>query len=117
MQIVRIHRTVFGLCMKENKKEMNKIEIFTFDFSTMRRINETLGIYLALKQLMVFICKSFASLCCVYLGAAPICYVQDAILKPVYLGSTTVLLDGYDCRQAYKDRNMDVSFFPKKFDC
>ena len=40
-------------------------------------------------------CKSFASLCCVYLGATTIPNVQDAILNlpTPYVRSTTVLLD------------------------
>ena len=40
-------------------------------------------------------CKSLASLCCGYPGAAPVHYVQDANLNlpNPYLRSTTVLLD------------------------
>ena len=40
-------------------------------------------------------CKHFALLCCHYCGAAPIPYVQDAILNlpDPYIGSTTVLPD------------------------
>ena len=50
-----------------------------------------------MELIRVFIYKSFASLCCVYFGAAPIPYVQDAILNLLdpYLRSTTVLL-GYN---------------------
>ena len=40
----------------------------------------------------VFVLNSFASLCCGYLGAAPIPYVQDNILNlpNPYLRSTTI---------------------------
>ena len=54
------------------KKEQNKIEIFIFDFSTVRTINETLGVYFTLEQLRVFVYKSFASPNCVYFGAGSI---------------------------------------------
>ena len=41
-----------------------------------------LSVYFILEQLRVFIYKSFVSLCCVYLGAAPVALVQDSILNP-----------------------------------
>ena len=61
----------------------------------MRRVNGTLGVYFTIKKLRVFVYKHFASLCCGYLGAAPIPYVQDTILNlpNPYIRSTTVLLD------------------------
>ena len=80
---------------KRKKEKENKIEISCLLFSTMRKINITLRVYFALQYLSVFFYKNFASLCCGYLGAVPIPYVQDTILnllKP-YLRSATILLD------------------------
>ena len=58
------------------KKE--KIEIFFFNISSVRRVNGTLGAYFKLEKLRVIISKSFASLCCVCLGAAPIYRIVSA---------------------------------------
>ena len=62
--------------MKERKKEEKEQEQnrnFHFQYSTtVRRINESLGLSFTLEWLRVLMYKSFASLCCVYLGAAPI---------------------------------------------
>ena len=67
----------YGCAKKERKRrKQRKIEIFTFNFQTVRRINGTLGVYYTLEQLRVFINRCFASLCCVFLGAAPIPEVQ-----------------------------------------
>ena len=87
----------------ERKKKGNNVEIFVFPFLGHKRINGTLGIYFAFEYLRVFICKSFGSLCCgyMYLGAAPVPYVQDAILYlPNFcLRSATVLLDSPEMKQ------------------
>ena len=58
------------LRVREKKKEEEQNQNFHFRFSTVRRINGTLGVYFTLESLRVFIYKSFASLSCVYLGAA-----------------------------------------------
>ena len=51
--------------------------------------------YVLIRIVKSFVYKTFASLCCAYLGAAPIPYVQDIILNPPNpdLRSTTLLLD------------------------
>ena len=62
------------------------------------RIIGTLGVYFRLEYLRFFIYKIFASLCRGYLVAAPLPYIQDAILNlpNPYFRSTTVLLDVQD---------------------
>ena len=67
-------------------------------FLTVRRVNGTLGIYFTIEFIRAFVYKSYASLGCDYLGAAPIPYVQEAILNlpNPYLRSTIVLLDTTD---------------------
>ena len=79
---------------KERKEEHNQ-NFSQSIFSTVRRINGTLGYIVCHNSLGFFICKSFRSLYCGYVGAAPIPYVLDAILNlpNSYLRSTTVLLD------------------------
>ena len=61
-------------------------------FSTVRRMNGTLGAYFTLEYVSVFVSLRFV---CGYLGAALILYVQDTILNlpNPYLRSTSVLLD------------------------
>ena len=61
--------------MKENKEKRmtrKKSKFLCSSFSTVRRINKILEVYFTLEYLRVFIHKSFASLCSVYLGAVPI---------------------------------------------
>ena len=48
--------------MREKRKKPRKIErkkdkteIFTFDFSTLKRVNGTLGVYLTIEGLRVFV--------------------------------------------------------------
>ena len=80
---------------KEEKKEQQQNQISVQDFLTVRRIIGTLGVYFSLQLLRIFVHKSFASLCCGYLGPAPTPYVQDVILNlpNSYLRSNTILLD------------------------
>ena len=97
VQIICICCILFELCVTEEKeKRKNKIQIFITIFSNVKRINGTLGVRYTLQQLRVFIYKIFASLCCGYLGVAPIPHVPDVILKrpnPYAKLSSTVLLD------------------------
>ena len=58
---------------KERKKETRtKSKFSRSNGSSVRRINETLGVCFTLEFLRFFIYMSFTSLCSVYLGAAPI---------------------------------------------
>ena len=57
---------------KEKKEKEEKITFSLLAFSTVRRNNEALWIYVTLEYLRDFIYKSYPSLCCVYLGPAPI---------------------------------------------
>ena len=84
---------------KERRKRRAESKFSCLFFLTMRRIKGTLGVYFTLKQLRVFTCKSFVSLCCGYLGADLVPYVQDAIfnLPNPYLRSITILLDRATC--------------------
>ena len=79
---------------KERKKK-NKTEIFAFNFLTVRRTNGTIGVYFTLEYVRADVYKTFASLCCGYLGAALIPYVHIAIfdLPNPYLRNITLLLD------------------------
>ena len=52
---------------------MNKIKILCLVFSTLLRVNETYKVDV--------VCKLFALLCFIFLGAAPIHYAQMAILN------------------------------------
>ena len=77
---------------RKNYERHNKMIFSHLILSTVRRINETLGVDFIVKFLRVFIYKCFESLCYVYLGAAP---TLGASLKPPnpYLTNTTGLLD------------------------
>ena len=57
---------------ERRKRKKNKIEIFAFNFFDCEEKSWDSGLHLTLEQLRVFIFKSFASLHCVCLGAAPI---------------------------------------------
>ena len=63
--------------MCEGKEEEEEVEeqnrnFHVRFFSTVKRINGTLGVYFTFEKLKVFIYKSFVSLRCVYLGVAPV---------------------------------------------
>ena len=74
MQIAHISHVVLSYALEKRKKERkkNKFKISCSLFLTVRRINETLGVYFTLQYLRIFIYKSFASFWCVYVEAAPI---------------------------------------------
>ena len=100
MQIVHIRFTVFNYALRKRKKEekdRTKLKFSCSISSPVRRINGTIVVYFTLEYLKVFIYSSFASLCCVYVRAAPIPSVQDNIfnLANPYLRSTIVLLDTF----------------------
>ena len=57
---------------KDKKEKRTKSTFSRLILLTVRRNNGTLGVHFTLEKLRVFIYKSFASLYCVYLGAAPI---------------------------------------------
>ena len=57
--------------MHEGKEERTKLKFSRSIFSTVRRINGTLGVYFTLEKLRVFN-KTFASLYCVCVGDAPV---------------------------------------------
>ena len=73
---------------------MSKIEIFTFGFLTLRKVNGAYRVHLAIQQQKDVVCKLFAFLCLVFQGAPPIPYVQaDSLnLSHSNLRSTTILL-------------------------
>ena len=81
--------------MNEKKERETKLKFSHSIFSTVRRINGTLGVHFTLEYVRVFIYKSFALLCSGYLGAAPIPYPQGTFLNlpNSYLSSTTILID------------------------
>ena len=65
---------------RKNKKERKKRTESKFScsiFSTVRRMNGTLGVYFAFEHLRCFICKSFISLCLFILE-------QHAYMYPKY---------------------------------
>ena len=64
------------MCARQERKKMNKIETFMFGFSTL--------LVKFMEQQKDVVCKLFALLCFVSLGAAPIPYVQAAILNLPY---------------------------------
>ena len=78
-------------------------------FSTMRRSHGILGLYFCIKiaKGFIYMYKSFVSLLCVYLRAALIPQVQDAILNlpNLYLRGTTVPLDIYSIYTIPLERN------------
>ena len=90
----------YGMCeektkKKERKKESqkNKMEIFIFDFPDCKKNKwNSGGIFPIIIAKVFFTFKSFASLCCSYLRAAPIPYIQDTILNLLnsYLRTTTI---------------------------
>ena len=63
---------------------MNKIDIFVFGFWALLKVSGTYRVDLAIEQLREVVCRHFALLCFVFLGAAPIPYVQVAIIKKYY---------------------------------
>ena len=95
---IRIHSIVFQLCLmkqKERERRWTKLKFLCLVFSTLLNDSRTFRVDLALEQLRDVVCKLFALLCFVFLWAAPIPYVQAAILNlpDPQLRSTTVLLD------------------------
>ena len=70
---------------KERKKKKNKIKIFAFNFLDCEKKSWNSGaiFYIRIAKGFHLQYKSFASLCCVYLGAASVPQVQDAILNPL----------------------------------
>ena len=78
-----IHHILFELCLakKKEKEKMNKIETFMFGFLDLVKGCRTYKVNLALEQLWDVVHKVFALLCFIFLGAAPIPYVQEAILN------------------------------------
>ena len=71
MQIICIHCTVFELYLKEKKERRTKLKFSHSILSTVRRINEILGVFY-IRIAKSFIYETFALLCCVHLGAPPI---------------------------------------------
>ena len=59
---------------KERKKERRrtKLKLSRSIFSTVIRISGNVGVYFTIRVAKGLIYSRFASLCCVYLGAAPI---------------------------------------------
>ena len=83
VQIFCIHCSGFELCVREKKERKKMMMMMKKNQRRKRRqINGTLGIYFTLEYLRVFIYRSFTSLCCGYLGTAPIPYVQNIIFEP-----------------------------------
>ena len=75
MQTARICHILVELYMMKKKEEggrRTKSKYSSLIFSTVKRINGTLGVYLTLEYLRVLIYKRFVSLCCVFLKAASI---------------------------------------------
>ena len=67
---------------KKEEKEREKLIISRSIISTVRRVNGFWEyIYFTLEMLSVFIYKFFVSLCYVYVRAAPITSLQDAIVN------------------------------------
>ena len=60
---------------------MNKIDFFAFGFSALLKVSGTCRVDLAIEKPREVVCRRFALLCFVFLGAAPIPYVQAAILN------------------------------------
>ena len=60
---------------------MNKIEIFIFGFSTLLKVSRTYTMDIAIEQQRDVVCELFSVLWFIFLGAAPIPYVQEAILN------------------------------------
>ena len=54
---------------EEERREMNKIEIFKFGFSNLLKVNGTFGVDVALGEVD---CKLFELLCFVFLGTCPV---------------------------------------------
>ena len=74
----------------DEERKKYRIEIITFDFLTVKRFNETHGIYFTSKYPGFFVYERLASLCCGYLVVAPIPYmyvhIQDTIMTcPILL--------------------------------
>ena len=75
MYNIRIHHIVFELWVtEEERKKMNKIDFLRLVFSALLKVSETYRVDLAIEQPRV-VCRHFAHLCFVFLGAAPIPYV------------------------------------------
>ena len=60
---------------------MNKIKIFTHGFLELDKVSGTYTVDSAIEQPRDVVYKNFAFICFVFCGAAPIPYVQVAILN------------------------------------
>ena len=90
MYNIRTRRIVFELCLSEKKKERTKKnnkedeQNWLFPrlvFSALLKVSGTYRVDLAIEWPREVVCRLFALLCFFFLGAAPIPYVQAAILK------------------------------------
>ena len=67
---------------KERKKEDKQNGHFqVWFFSTLIKASRTIRVDLALEQQKDVVCKLFSPLCFVFVGTAPIPYVQAAVLN------------------------------------
>ena len=68
---------------KERKKarRCTKLTFSGLVFSTSIKVSRTIRVDLALEQQRDAVCKLFAPLCSVFVGTAPITYVQAAVLN------------------------------------
>ena len=86
MYSIHIHRIVFELCVTEERKnedERNWTK-WTFSrlvFSALLNVSGTYRVDLAIEEPREVVCRHFTLLCFVFLGAAPILYVQATILN------------------------------------
>ena len=82
MYNICIHSIVFQLClMKRKERRWTKLKFLRLVFLTLLKVSGTYKVDLTLEQLRDVVYKLFALLCFVFLGAAPILYVQVAILN------------------------------------
>ena len=80
------------MCDEEEEEERKKEEKFSCSaFLSLRKVSRTYRVDLAIEQQKDVVCKLLAFLCFVFHGAAPVPYVQAAILNLLhqYLRSTT----------------------------
>ena len=83
---IRIHCILFTLCLQkkeeeEEERKMNKPKFSCWVFSTLLKVSGTFKSRFSIRIAKGYCLYAFALVCFVFLGAAPILYVQAAKLN------------------------------------
>ena len=94
---------------RRQRKKMNKIKTFMFGMSNLINVSKTNRVNIALRSQRDVVCKLFAFVCLVFLGAAltPYVHVQATILNLSHPSLRSIVL--FDIRKFPQEKNSETS--------